>query len=182
MGIAAPIHRLSPADYPAWEAVQPDRNELFDGVPYALAGPGRLHEEVTTALASLLWAHLRGSPWRVYKSHRRLQVSSDFFYPDVVVTGDAADRRTDGALKTPAVIIEVVARPTATFDRGEKRARYATLPSLQLYLVVDPETRAIELYDRAKGWVAIALSPDEPLVIAPLSFSITQAEVFSTLD
>jgi Uma2 family endonuclease len=182
MGIAAPIHRLSPADYPAWEAVQPDRNELFDGVPYALAGPGRLHEEVAVALASLLWAHLRGGPWRVYKSHRQLQVGSDFFYPDVVVTGDFVDLRTDGALRAPAVIIEVLTRPTAAFDRGEKRERYATLPSLQSYLVVDPETRVIERYDRANGWVGDALPADEPLVIAPLRFSIAQAEVFSTLD
>ena len=181
MGILAPIRRLTPAEYLAWEAEQPDRNELVDGVPYSLAGAGRLHEEVALALAALLWTHVRGGACRVYKSDRRLQVGDDFFYPDIVVTCRAEDRQTDGAIKSPTTIIEVLSRPTAAYDRGEKRERYATLSNLETYVVVDPESRSIERYDRTGAWTRHVLAPQDTLVIEAIGFSADPAEIFSTL-
>jgi Uma2 family endonuclease len=181
MAIRAPIRRLTPAEYLAWEAEQPDRNELVDGIPYAMAGAGRLHEEVALALAALLWTHLRGGSCRVYKSDRRLQVGDDFFYPDIVVTCNVEDRQTDGAIKAPTAIIEVLSRPTAAYDRGEKRERYATLASLETYVVVDPESRAIERYDRTGAWTRYVLAPQDALVIEGIGFSTDQAAIFSTL-
>jgi Uma2 family endonuclease len=182
MGIPAPIRRLTPAEYLAWEDEQPDRNELVDGVPYAMAGAGRLHEEVAGALFALLWTHLRGQPCRSYKSDRRLQVGDDFFYPDIVVTCDAEDRRTEGAIRAPAVIIEVLSRPTAAYDRGEKRERYTILASLDTYVVVDPESRAIERYDRSGGWARRVLAPQDALVLERVGFSAAPGEIFSSLD
>ena len=182
MGIPAPLRRLTPREYLAWESEQPDRNELVDGVPYAMPGAGRLHEEVAGALFAIIWAHLKGRPCRAYKSDRRLQVGDDFFYPDIVVTFDAEDRRADGAIKAPAVIIEVLSLPTAAYDRGEKRERYTTLPSLEVYLIVDPERRTFERYDRAHGWNCQVLSPNEPVNLEPIDFPLRQADAFATLD
>lgn len=182
MGIPAPIRRLTPAEYLAWEDEQPDRNELVDGMPYAMAGAGRLHEEVALALSALLWTHLRGRPCPVYKSDRRLQVGDDFFYPDIIVTCDGEDRRVEGAIKAPAVIIEVLSRPTAAYDRGEKRERYTTLASLQTFLVIDPESRTIERYDRATAWTRSVLPPQEALVLEGIGFSVDPREIFSSLD
>jgi len=181
MAIPASIRRLTPAEYLAWEDEQPDRNELVDGVPYAMAGAGRLQEEVALALSALLWTHLRGRPCRVYKSDRRLQVADDYLYPDIVVTCDAEDRSTEGAIKAPTVIIEVLSRPTAAYDRGEKRERYASLGSLQTYVVVDPESRVIERYDRVGAWSRLVLEPQDDLVFEEIGFSVKSAEVFSTV-
>lgn len=181
MSIPAPIRRLSPGAYLAWEADQLDRYELVDGIPYAMAGAGRLHEEVALALSAILWAHLEGKPCRVYKADRKLQVAGDFFYPDIVVTCDAEDRDADGAIRSPVAIVEVLSRPTAAYDRGEKRERYTTLDSLQVYLVVDPESRQVERYDRADGGRRRALGSTEPVVIAAIDFACEQQRIFAAV-
>lgn len=181
MSTPAPLHRLSPEAFLAWEAEQLDRYELVDGVPYAMAGAGRLHEEVALALSAILWTHLEGKPCRLYKADRKLQVGTDFFYPDVVVTCDDEDRRSDGAIKSPLAIVEVLSRPTAAFDRGEKRERYATLADLEVYYIVDPENRQVERYDRAGGWTRRILGPSEAITITAIGFAVEQQRVFASL-
>jgi Uma2 family endonuclease len=172
------MRRLSAEAYLAWEADQLDRYELVDGIPYAMAGAGRLHEEVAGALFALLWGHLEGKDCRTYKGDRKLQVGSDFFYPDIVVTCDAVDRRSDGAIRAPVAIIEVLSRPTAAYDRGEKLERCVTLGGLEVCLIADPESRQVERYDRADGWRRRTLAPTEPIVIAAIGFSCDQQRVF----
>jgi Uma2 family endonuclease len=178
----APLHRLSPEAYLAWEAEQIDRYELVEGIPYAMAGAGRLHEEVAGALFALLWGHLEGKPCRAYKGDRKLQVGADFFYPDIVVTCDPADRRADGAIRAPVAIIEVLSRPTAAYDRGEKRERFATLTSLEVSIIADPEARQVERYDRARGWIRRSLESTEPIVIAAVGFACDQQRIFAAVD
>lgn len=182
MSTPAKIHRFSPAEFLAWETRQPERHELVDGIPYAMAGAGRLHEAVSMALAALLWAHLDGRRCQVYKSDLKVQVGADYLYPDIVVTCDPADGRADSAITAPVVVVEVLSRPTAAFDRGEKRERYQALASLDVYLLIDPETREIERYDRASGWTRRVLAPAERLVVEPIGFSTEQAVIFSRLD
>jgi Uma2 family endonuclease len=173
------MRRLSAEAYLAWEADQLDRYELVDGIPYAMAGAGRLHEEVAGALFALLWGHLESKECRAYKGDRKLQVGADFFYPDIVVTCDAADRRADGAIKAPVAIVEVLSRPTAAYDRGEKLERYARLDSLETYLIADPESRQVERYDRAGGWTRRTLAPNEAVVIAAIGFACDQQRIFA---
>ena len=182
MSTPAKIHRFSPAEFLAWEGKQPGRHELVDGVPYAMAGAGRLHEAVSMALAALFWAHLAGRRCQVYKSDLKVQVGADFLYPDIVITCDPADGGADSAITAPVVVVEVLSRPTAAYDRGEKRERYQALASLEVYLLIDPETREIERYDRASGWAGHLLAPTERLDVEPIGFSTEQAEIFSRVD
>jgi Uma2 family endonuclease len=182
MSTPAPLRRLSPEAFLAWEAQQLDRYELVDGIPYAMAGAGRLHEEVAGALFAILWTHLEGKPCRPFKADRKLQVDIDFFYPDIIVTCDADDRLGDGPLRSPIAIIEVLSRPTAAYDRGEKRERYTSLKSLDVYFIIDPETRQVERYERASHWSANVLPSSEPVRIPAIEFTVEQARLFAALD
>jgi len=182
MSTPAPLRRLSPEAYLAWEAEQIDRYELVDGIPYAMAGAGRLHEEVAGALFALLWSHLEGKECRAYKGDRKLQIGADFFYPDIVVTCDPADRRADGAVRAPVAIIEILSRPTAAYDRGEKLERYITLPSLETYLIADPESRQVERHDRTAGWARRVLRATESIVIDAVDFACDQQRIFAAAD
>jgi Uma2 family endonuclease len=182
MSTPSAIRRLSPEAYLAWEADQIDRYELVDGIAYAMADAGRLHEEVAGALFALLWAQLEGQDCRAYKGDRKLQVSADFFYPDIVVTCDPADQRADGAIKAPVAIVEVLSRPTAAYDRGEKLQRYATIPSLDIYLIANPESRQVERYDRADAWARRTLGAMEPIAINAIDFSCEQRRILGAVD
>jgi hypothetical protein len=60
MGV--PLHRLSLAEFLAWEAEQEDRSEYYCGEVFSIVG-GRLgHSRVIANLARHLGNHLDGSP------------------------------------------------------------------------------------------------------------------------
>ena len=46
----------------------------------------------------------------------------------------------------PAVIFEVLSQATRRIDEGEKRDAYLTIPSLQVYALVEHESGAVVVY------------------------------------
>jgi Uma2 family endonuclease len=73
-----------------------------------------------------------------------------YTYPDVVVVcegGQYEDKEVD-TLLNPTVIIEVLSKSTATYDRGEKFEQYRKLPSLIDYLLFSQSRCHVEHYAR----------------------------------
>jgi Uma2 family endonuclease len=46
------------------------------------------------------------------------------------------------------LVVEILSDSTATWDRGGKFAAYRQLPSLQEYVLIDPQAQTVELYRR----------------------------------
>jgi Uma2 family endonuclease len=143
MGI--PVHKLSLEGFLEWENAQPGRNEYFRGEVLAMTGGRRSHGCVVANLIFHLVGRLRGSPCRVFSESMKLQVADDtILYPDVFVTCDRDDLRTEQIFRAPAVVIEVLSPTTQAYDRSKKFALYRRLASLKEYVLVDPDTRRVE--------------------------------------
>jgi Uma2 family endonuclease len=100
-------------------------------------------------LASMLKSALKGTRCRAFIESMKLQVADDkVFYPDVFVTCDAADLKTDMVFRQPCLIAEVLSDSTAVFDRGLKFAAYRQIDSLKEYVLIEPDTRRIEVFRR----------------------------------
>ena len=169
-------------DYLAWEANQPVKHEYLAGEVFAMAGGSDAHVTVSLNLASALRAHLRGTPCRTYIADMKLRVAAAdaYFYPDVFVTCSAADAQQPLAKAEPVLVAEVLSPSTEAFDRGGKFAAYRSLPSLQEYLLIDPDRRSVEVYRRdASGhWVLYPYSGDEVLELVSVHLSLPLAQVF----
>lgn len=147
--MAVPAEKLSLADYLTWEEVQTERHEFYRGEVFAMVGVRRAHAEISGNLFSALKSHLKGLPCRVYTESVQVQVAHDtIFYPDVFVTGDAADLQTDRIFHHPKLIVEVLSDSTEGYNRSLKFTAYRQLPSLQEYLLIDPDSRRVEVYRR----------------------------------
>jgi Uma2 family endonuclease len=147
--MALPAEKLSLADYLAWEEIQPERHEFYRGEVFAMVGVRRAHAEVSGNLLTALKLHLKGTPCRAYAESVKVQVARDqVFYPDVFVTCDAADLQTDRIFHNPKLVVEVLSESTEAYNRGLKFAAYRQLASLQEYLLIDPDTRRVEVYRR----------------------------------
>lgn len=146
------------ADYLVWETAQDMRSEFINGEVYGMAGGTLEHNAATGATFATLRQHLKGTPCRAFVSDVKVQVeaSSSFFYPDVVVTCQAADAANPQAqaLTHPTLIAEVLSPSTAAFDRGGKFAHYRLLDSLQEYVLIDTDTPRVEVFRRnaANRW------------------------------
>lgn len=144
-----PLEMMSLDAFLAWENQQQERHEYYRGEVFAMVGARRIHGLVVLNLGAALKSALKGSPCRAFVESMKLQIADNaIFYPDVFVTCDPQDLRTDLIFRAPTVIVEVLSDSTQAFDRGLKFASYRRLPSLKEYLLVDPASRMVELYRR----------------------------------
>lgn len=183
MGHAQPVMTL--ADFLAWEEDQPERHEFIRGEVFAMVGARRVHGIVSLNIAAGLKGLLRGSRCRVFNESMKLQAADDvMFYPDVFVTCDQADLRTDLVFRAPTVVVEVLSPSTQSHDRGIKFAWYRRVASLREYLLVDPDTRALELFRRgADGLFTLHDLTGMPQVdFASIGCSLPVDEIFDGLE
>lgn len=179
-----PDPRWTLEEFLAWEETQPERHEFIRGEVFAMVGARRVHGTVSGNVFAMLRSQLRGAPCRAFVEGMKLQVADDtVFYPDVFVTCDPADLRTEHVFRAPTVIVEVLSPSTESTDRGLKFAHYRRLPSVQEYLLVDPDRRTVELYRRGAEGLFTLYEPGEAREIALTSIGCVLAldEVFEGL-
>jgi Uma2 family endonuclease len=146
--MGAPVHKLSRAEYLSWEDQQDIRNELYRGEVFAMVGGRRGHGRVVAYLMRHLGNHQGDHPpCQAFSENMKVQVGDEaVLYPDVFVTCDEQFSASDTVFTRPLLIIEVLSPSTQRYDRSEKFAIYRRLSSLQEYVLIDPETRRIEVF------------------------------------
>lgn len=182
---AAQQLRVSPEVYLQQEAEADARSEYLDGVVVAMAGGSIRHNLVCARLIQALGNALAGGPCRVFTSDQRvrLEATNRYAYPDVsVVCGPLeVDPRSPETLTNPKLLIEVLSPSTAAQDRGDKFAAYRLLPSLTTYLLVDPDGRRVERFERGPhGWV-LTDHADGAVPLPAVGASLALGELFADL-
>jgi Uma2 family endonuclease len=183
--MAHPAHKPTITDYLAWENDQPERHEFYRGEIFAMVGARRVHGLIGLNLGAALKLHLKGSPCRAFVEGMKVQVADDaVFYPDVFATCDVRDLRTEMIFRHPKLIIEVLSESTQAYDRGLKFAAYRALDSLLEYVMVDPDTRRVEVYRRnERGLFELHdQTGREAVEFACVGFTLPMAEVFDGIE
>lgn len=180
-----PLAKITLEEFLRWENEQPEKHEFHRGDVFAMVGGQRVHGRVVGNLSRAIGNALAGSPCQVFAEGMKVQPADDtILYPDVFVTCDAVDLRTDMIFRAPKLVIEVLSPTTQAYDRSQKFALYRRLASLEEYALVDPETRRIEVFRiGADGlWVLHDMSDGEVLVLASISCDVPMADVFAGVD
>ena len=183
--MGSPLPRLTLEDFLLWENEQTEKHEFHRGEVFAMVGGRRVHGRVVSNLNAALKVALHGSVCQVFAENMKVQPADDtILYPDVFVTCDAADLRTDQIFRAPKLVIEVLSPSTQAYDRSLKYALYRRLASLQEYVLVDPDTRRIEVFRvGADGlWVLHDMSERSALTLAAVSCEISMADVFDGVE
>jgi len=183
--MALPALKLSLNDFLAWENTQAGKHEFYRGEVLAMVGARRVHGVVAGNLFGMLRNALKGTRCRAFMSDMKLQPTADtLFYPDVFVTCDEADLRTDQVFRQPTLVAEVLSDSTAAFDRGLKFAAYRQITALREYLLVDPATRRVELFRRNErgNFELLDLTGAATVELASLGVVLPAAELFDGLD
>jgi Uma2 family endonuclease len=180
-----PRHKMTADEYLAWEEVQPAKNEFVSGEVYAMVGARRVHGRVTLNLGAALMHALSGTPCQAFTENMKVQVAHDtIVYPDVFVTCDPEDLRTDMLFKSPLLVIEVLSPSTQGYDRSLKFALYRRLPSLCEYALIDPDTRRAEVFRKGADGLFVLhdMSDGDSLVLDSIACTLPMAAVFAGLS
>lgn len=169
-----------------WDLTQTIKHEYIDGEVFAMAGATESHVTVTGNAYMALRSHLANSPCRAFFTDMKLRVEAAncYFYPDVFVTCSAADRADPRVKREPSLIVEVLSDSTAAFDRGQKFAVYRQLPTLQEYVLIDTETRAVDVHRKGVDglWVLHPFSAGESVTLTSVELRITAQDLFAQVD
>ncbi len=183
--MAVPALKMSLNEFLAWENAQETRHEFWRGEVFAMVGARRVHGLIGLNLATALKLHLKGSPCRAFVEGMKVQAADDaLFYPDVFVTCDAQDLKTDMVFKNPKLVIEVLSDSTQAYDRGLKFAAYRQISALQEYVLVDPDTRRVEVFRRNErlNFELVDQTGAAELVLDSVALRLPMEEVFDGLQ
>ncbi len=173
---------ISAYDYLEGEQLSPIKHEYIAGQVFAMAGASESHVTIALNLATLLRAHVRGGPCRVYISDMKVRVDAadSFFYPDVFVTCHPGDAGEPLMKRQPTLIVEVLSDSTAAFDRGAKFAHYRQLPSLKEYVLIETERMAIDVFRRDGDgqWAFHPFSAGQTLDLASIDFRCPMSAIY----
>ena len=153
MGLPAPTRHpfVTLPEYRAMEATSEVRLEYVDGEVFAMAGGRRWHNHIGSGFVGELRNAVKGCGCYAYGSDMKVHVNEGAeFYPDatVVCRPVTFPEGDDCAVTNPVVIVEVLSPTTAVWDLTGKRERYATLASLQHYLVAHADAWQVHHYRR----------------------------------
>lgn len=157
------------------------RYEYIDGTMYMLAGGTANHAVIMANITGLLYGLLRGKPCRVYSADMRVRVSKTrYVYPDVSVSCDARDIGTTDIIEHPRLVIEVLSPSTRDYDRGSKFDYYQKCASIQEYMLVDTQRRAVYVYRRKKEklWILHLFGPDDVVELESVEGSFSVADIY----
>lgn len=177
---------ITPEEYLEGEKVSQVRHEYIDGELVAMAGASDAHAKISLNAASLLKAHLRGSPCSAYIAEMKAQAdATKYFYPDVMVTCDEDDRKRNYAKSNPTLIIEVLSANTEGYDRGKKFEYYRRIPGLREYVLIDQTEHHVDIFRKEEDqrWLLLSYGqPDEELCFCSVDFRCCLVDLYEDVD
>ena len=147
------------------------KHEYLGGFVYAMAGARNVHNRIASNVLGVLHARLRGKFCEPFNSDTKIRVKLPthvrFYYPDVSVICES--NPPDHSFQDrPVVIVEVLSHKTRRIDQGEKKDAYLTIPTLQVYLLIEQAYPAAIVFRRTDQGFIQEIYTDLTAVI-PLS-------------
>jgi Uma2 family endonuclease len=154
----AAINKLSRDEYLAQEEQSEVRHQFFNGEVFAMTGGTFNHSAIAGNLYLSLGTRLGGKSCRPMNGDMRIHTPSGLdTYPDVsVFCGKPELSDNQRTLHNPVVIFEVLSPSTRNYDRGDKFVHYRSIPTLQDYVLIDPDAIGVEHFRRSEDgqeWV-----------------------------
>jgi Uma2 family endonuclease len=140
------------ADYKGWELKPGERFELIYGVPYAMAAPNFIHQQIVTMLTGRFFTFLEGktcqvivSPFDVRLFYEEDESDDTVVQPDLVVVCDRKKIGEEGCRGAPDMVVEILS-PSNTAIEMERKLNLYKEAQVREYWIVDPKNKHISIY------------------------------------
>lgn len=177
--------KLTVAEYLAFERSSESKHEFFDGELFAMTGGTPAHSLIASNFIREAGNALKDRPCVVYTSDLRVKVNATglYTYPDVtIVCGEQKfDDDQRDTLINPTIVVEVLSKSTASYDRGPKSKHFRKIDSLQALILIEQDCPVVEVYCRQSDgkWIlSDATELTESIAIEPIGISIPLAEIY----
>lgn len=146
------VQNLSVAEYIKQEIESNTKYEYHNGKIYALAGGTLNHGLISGNMFSKMMSKLesKNSNCMPFNSDVKLHIdaSNSYVYPDsMVVCGDFENSEEDeNSIVNPVLIVEVISKSTAEYDRGDKFYLYRQIPTFKEYVLIEQKKHVVDVH------------------------------------
>ena len=139
-------------EYLAREVRSLHKHEFYNGKIVRMAGAKARHNQIAANVTGALKYALRSLPRKfiVYNSDQKVYIESENVgvYPDALVVCEEPQfwQGREDLIVNPLLIVEVLSRSTASFDKSGKFLLYEQLPSFLEYVLIEQN------YPRVESW------------------------------
>ena len=183
MSTARQPNLISVDDYLTGEQPSEVRHEYVAGVVDTMVDATNAHSIIAANVQGTLRDQLKNSPCREFNSDTKVRIRSNqgirFYYPDVQVVCQQ-NPQSDVFQASPVLIAEVRSDSTRQTDEGEKKNAYLSIPSLQMYVMIDQSAKQAVVYK----WIDTGFEcqflagEDCEIVTDALALSLPIAEIY----
>jgi Uma2 family endonuclease len=174
---------LTGEDYLEREKSSEMKHEFMYGELIDIPGNTKLHELIKKRLSRVLDSLPGMAGFETYTSDIKVSIEDGniYFYPDVVLVKADEQSVDDYIAIKPLLVVEVLSDSTRSYDTVDKYIQYRKIPTLQYYLLVEPETMLITCLTKQEDgeWISnIFTKPDATITLDKLNTSIRIGDVY----
>ncbi len=182
-------HNYSLEEYFDLEATSGSKHEYWDGAIFAMVGASLNHNIIAGNLFRKLGNALEEKSCRVFTSAMRVRTPNGLYtYPDIsVVCGEI--KLTDDDLDTlanPTVLVEVLSKSTARYDRSGKFEMYQTIDCLSEYVLIEQREISVEQFvkDEQGAWRLAATYKDttDDVAFSSLGIGVPLLDIYHDVE
>ena len=178
-----PQRKLTVDEYLAWAQDKPGRFELYAGIVYAMAPERAGDAKVKFAVQKALETAVQeaGLPCHMLPDGMTVRVDAHTAHePDALVY--CGEELPDSAIEVPSpiIVVEVLSPSTRHIDASAKLAGYFGIPTVQHYLIVDPDQRLVIHHAQgAAGVVTTRIMHEGSLRLDPPGLELAIADFYA---
>lgn len=184
--LAAPSPDATIEEYLQGELQTDIKHEYLAGQIVAMGGASDRHGLIAGELFALLKPHARQKGCQLFMADMKLRLDHGgdtyFYYPDLLLGCDPADRESAYYRRRPCLLAEVLSPSTERIDTREKLLAYQLIPSLRDYLLLRQDRLQADLYQRGDdgAWTHLRFAqPDDVLPLRCLPAQPSLREVYA---
>lgn len=173
-------------EYFAYDEAIEYKSEYIDGLVYPMMSGTVSHAAIVVNAACALWERVKSKQCRALMGDMRIGVSpARYLYPDFsVYCGKPELDEREINLFNPTLLGEVKSPYATVYERGNKRDYFRSMPSLQVYLLVDQDEALVEVDRRQDGaWYTQEYAGLDTIIPLPaLDCDLPLAEIYSGIE
>ncbi len=172
---------ITEEEYLEGELLAEFKHEYIDGVVYAMAGASTKHNLISGNTFRELSNNLKTikSHCDVFSSDMKVKVSNistSFFYPDVMVVCDNND---DGYYQnSPVIIVEVLSKSTRKNDFTTKMMTYFNISSLEEYVLIEQDICQIQVYRKKQNWQSSSYFLGDEILFESINTTLSVEDIY----
>ena len=172
---------ITEEEYLKGELTSEIKHEYIDGYVYAMSGASKNHDRIAGNVLRKFGNHLEKSPCEPFTSDMKVKVGTKYFYPDVTVVCDDKSQ-AEYYTESPAILVEVLSKSTRRRDEKLKRMIYQTIPTLQEYVLIEPDFVDVEICRRSEGWVSNHYFMGDEVTFESIALTVSVEEIYARVD